>query len=60
MGETDRERLLRDLLKAIIWYSNENHYESDVEKDMPDILLDRGHRAREVIRSMKEHDERDN
>jgi len=56
MGKHDGERLLEDCLKAIIWYSNESNYDGDVEKEMPEILLDRGSRARKVIRLMAEHD----
>jgi|2_EtaG_2_1085320.scaffolds.fasta_scaffold08175_7 hypothetical protein len=57
MGEPDREKLLADLFKAIIWYSNENNYESDVEKDITDIELDRGSKARAVLRTMTEYDQ---
>jgi hypothetical protein len=56
MGKPDGERLLADCLKAIIWYSNESNYEGDVEKEMPEILLDRGSRARSVIRTMTQYD----
>jgi hypothetical protein len=57
MGESDRERLLADLFRVIIWYSNESNYENDVEKHISMIELDKGSRARAVLRTMTQYDE---